>query len=387
MESVMARFRQNIDGDSDSCEAKNQLTRVRSPGSTIRLITLTWLSVILLGIGLAVPARAQYPLPGVDGFSNDYPWFNEVPRYSGVESFQYFLAYHPQIARMLSRNPRLLYDSEWRSEQPALEQYLDNHPYVWRGLNGPNWAEGPVETQWGDYDDEHQWRDAYWWHRNDPNEFYDTHRQWASLDARWLNQDGAYDNQHQWHYGEWWYNQNPSWVSANHPQWLQEHRNWSSASEQQKYRRSENLGPGGPNSEQQASIDRRSVQQQQLNQQYQRNAEQQQKTQQEDRRKANAQYEVNAERPQSIQDENQGQGHENQENKGLSRQQGRDGHDQNQQHATEEQARADAHAHQTMQPDQRQESQSRQEHAQAMHQEHPDGQEKQNDSNGGKGQH
>jgi hypothetical protein len=175
-------------------------------------------------------------MPQVSGFSNDYPWFNDVAQYQGDQSFRWFLANHPNIAQALSRNPGLLYNARWRSRVPALQQYLANHPYEWQALNGQDWANGPAETQWGDYDNQHQWRDAYWWHQNNPNRFYDNHQEWASLDSRWLDEDGAYDQQRRWHYGEWWYNQNANWVTANHPNWLNEHRNWEGEAEQQNYR-------------------------------------------------------------------------------------------------------------------------------------------------------
>ncbi len=173
--------------------------------------------------------------PAVPGFSNNYPWFNDVPQYQGDQSFRYFMAYHPQIARALSRDPGLLYNAGWRSQYPALEQYLANHPYAWQALNGEYWSNGPAETQWGDYDNG-QWRDAYWWHQNNPAWFYDHHVNWASLDSRWLSQDGAYDDQRQWHYGEWWYNQNPGWVKTNHPTWLTRNQRWEEPSVQQRYR-------------------------------------------------------------------------------------------------------------------------------------------------------
>ncbi len=210
--------------------------------SRFRASRLAWLGATLLALAMAAPVSAQVQVtvqfgrPQARGFSNNYPWFNDVPQYRGNESFQYFLAYHPDIAQALAVNPGLLYDAAWRSEYPDLEQYLNTHPYEWQALNNANWATGPAETQWGYYDNQHQWRDAYWWHENDANWFYDNHQDWASLDSRWLIQDGAYDQQNQWHYGEWWYNQNPTWVTSNHPAWLSQHQNWASASEQHSYR-------------------------------------------------------------------------------------------------------------------------------------------------------
>ena len=157
----------------------------------------------------------------------------------------------------------LLYNAGWRSQFPALGQYLVNHPDEWQALNGEYWSNGPAETELGDYDDQHQWRDAYWWHQNDPARFYDNHMSWAALDSRWLDEDGAYDQQRQWHYGEWWYNQNPTWVTTNHPNWLRQHHSWERPGEQQTYR------------QQHAMIEQN---------QQQRNLHQQQATQQQNQR-------------------------------------------------------------------------------------------------------
>jgi hypothetical protein len=67
------------------------------PSRTIRW--LTWLGAILFALAIAVPASMQFSMPQVAGFSKQLAWFNEVPQYEGNESFQYFLPYHPNIAR------------------------------------------------------------------------------------------------------------------------------------------------------------------------------------------------------------------------------------------------------------------------------------------------
>lgn len=205
--------------------------------SRVNIKSLAWGGAILLAVAISAPASAQFSIPQVPGFSSNYPWFNQAPESQGNQSFQWFLANHPNIASALARNPGLLYNADWRSETPALRQYLVRHPYEWQRLNDQDWAEGPPQTRWGDYDDRHQWRDAYWWHRNHPSSFYDNHQDWASLDSRWLDEDGAYDNQRRWHYGEWWYNHDRGWVTSRHPNWLREHRSWEEPDEQQNYRR------------------------------------------------------------------------------------------------------------------------------------------------------
>jgi hypothetical protein len=225
------------------------------PNLTVRAIC----AAMAFAVAIAAPALAQVTVvsggPQVPGFSNNYPWFNDVPQYQGNQSFRWFLANHPNIAEALAQRPGLLYNAGWRSQFPALEQYLANHPYEWQALNGEYWSAGPAETQWGAYDNG-QWRDAYWWHQNNPGWFYDNHASWASLDSRWLGEDGAYGPQHQWHYGEWWYNRNPRWVAANHPGWLRAHQNWAKPAVQQRYRQQHAMAePNQRNNRQQPAID------------------------------------------------------------------------------------------------------------------------------------
>jgi len=354
---------------------------------------LAWIGAMIVALAVAVPAFAYSDMPEVSGFSNYYPWFNEVPQDRGQQSFQYFLAYHPYIAAALSHNPGLLYDEGWRSEQPALEQYLDNHPYVWQELNGPDWAEGPAETQWGYYDDEHQWRDAYWWHLNRPDWFYDNHQQWASLDSRWYAQDGAYDNQHRWHYGEWWYNQNPDWVTSNHPAWLQQHHNWENASEQQKYRQQQGIHqPGEPENQQQAAIDRRENQTQELNQQRQANVEQQhqaniqqEQASQQNRRDLNEQHQANLQQQAMREDTQQNQRRANQEQNVENRQQEKAHQQQGQQHVMEQQ-QANAHEQRSMHQENEQQHMNR-EQAPDAHQERQQAQPQHNDHGSDHNQH
>ncbi|HVB55166.1 MAG TPA: hypothetical protein VNE63_01870 [Candidatus Acidoferrales bacterium] len=243
--------------------------------------SMVWLGGLLFALAVAAPAPAQVTIqiggPQVPGFSNYYPWFNDVPQYQGDQTFRWFLAYHPNIARALSRNPGLLYNASWRSQFPALEQYLANHPYVWQALNNQYWSTGPAETQWGDYDDQHQWRDAYWWHHNNPDWFYSNHSDWVSLNPRWRDQDGAYDQQHRWHYGQWWYQQDPNWVKTHHPNWLQQHRNWTNqAAQRQDQQRQATREQQQRNAQQQQAV----RQQNQQNQRQPKAGEQHQRPQQ-----------------------------------------------------------------------------------------------------------
>ena len=94
------------------------------------------------------------------------------------------------------------------------------HQIMWFYQNHPEWA--AMDSSWlnedGDYDNDNNWHNAYWWHQNNPDFFYANHPNWISWHPNWRNEDGAYDGQHNWHYGQWWYNQNPNWVSSQSSQ-------------------------------------------------------------------------------------------------------------------------------------------------------------------------
>ncbi len=319
-------------------------------------------ATMAFALATAAPARAQDTIqlggPEVPGFSNSYPWFNDIPQYQRDQSFRYFLAYHPNIAQALSRNPSLLYDADWRSQEPALEEYLASHPYEWQALNGAYWSEGPAETQWGDYDNG-QWRDAYWWHQNNPDWFYNNHTDWASLDSRWLVQDGAYDQQNQWHYGEWWYNQNASWVTSNRPNWIRQHQNWQTPAVQRNYRQQHAMvqqnqrgiqpqpaaiqqqSQQRSTEQRQANLEQRqTTRQQQLNRQHteqqqqasreqlqaahQENQQAAQQQREQQQRRANEQQQANVQQERSMRQDNQRQRQMNRQENQQAQQAGRE---------------------------------------------------------------
>ena len=45
--------------------------------------------------------------------------------------------------------------------------------------------------RFGEYDNEHQWHNAYWWHQNYPDWFWAHHPDWASVNPQWRDEDGA----------------------------------------------------------------------------------------------------------------------------------------------------------------------------------------------------
>jgi len=272
--------------------------------------SIMWFGAVLFALAIAAPAAAQVTIqfggPQVPGFSNYYPWFNDVPQYRGDQTFRWFLANHPNIARELARNPGLLYNANWRRQHPQLQQYLANHPYVWQALNNEYWCTGPADTQWGDYDDQHQWRDAYWWHQNNPDWFYNNHEDWVSLNPRWRDHDGDYDQQHVWHYGQWWYRQDPNWVRTRHSDWLRRHQNWTNEATQQQKQQPQAVREQQQRNFQQQQAERQQIQQNQQNQQHQAVREQKQKPQQATTRQEHQQQ------PQGQQQQNKQHGNERQ---------------------------------------------------------------------------
>lgn len=86
-----------------------------SRSRTTQIKSIVWLGAALFTLVIADPASAQVTIqigtPQVPGFSNYYPWFNDVPQYQGDQTFRWFLANHPNVARELARNPGLLYNA------------------------------------------------------------------------------------------------------------------------------------------------------------------------------------------------------------------------------------------------------------------------------------
>ncbi|MGA2409180.1 MAG: hypothetical protein ABSG46_02185 [Candidatus Binataceae bacterium] len=76
----------------------------------MRRIT-AFVSTILVGAGLALPAMAQTNLGEIGTFEN-------------------FLNAHPNTASELQQNPSLINNPNWMSHHQGLEEYMSEHPYV-----------------------------------------------------------------------------------------------------------------------------------------------------------------------------------------------------------------------------------------------------------------
>ena len=187
----------------------------------------------LLVLAVVAPALAQIQIT-IPGFRSDFPWFTNVPQ---AQTFEQFLANHPDEARELSQNPGLLYDPSWRAQHRQLQYFLQTHPDVWEGLK----AQGAdiYDTRFRQFLANHPEVAADL--RDDPELLYDPEyrnnhpalaqflaahpRVWANLNAQHAagpapGEFGAYDNQHRWHDANWWHQNNPDWFWERHPESL-----------------------------------------------------------------------------------------------------------------------------------------------------------------------
>lgn len=119
-------------------------------------------------------------------------------------------------AHWLRRNPGLRQHPQWldnptyRKNHPLIIKWLEQHPYVLR--------ESREEGMW---DPDGRWRDSFWWHQNDPDEFWENHPEWAERHQDWRGaNDGDWDDQHNWRARNWWIEHHRDWVEDHHPGWL-----------------------------------------------------------------------------------------------------------------------------------------------------------------------
>ena len=113
-------------------------------------------------------------------------------------------------------------------------------------MAAPAMAQYPGGRHFGAYDDGHVWRDAQWWHSNNPEWMYSHHPEWVVERRDWW----WYDHQHHpdwfwapfwesyplWTWGApyegvyhdywWWHRYHPDWMYANHPEWAGPYGGW-----------------------------------------------------------------------------------------------------------------------------------------------------------------
>ncbi len=86
-----------------------------------------------------------------------------------------------------------------------------------------------AQAEEGEYDNQHQWHDADWWHKKHPNWSNKHHPEWAKHHPEWRN-DGDFDDQHHWHDRDWWVQNRGDWVREHHPDWWESRGRGASSS-------------------------------------------------------------------------------------------------------------------------------------------------------------
>jgi hypothetical protein len=113
-------------------------------------------------------------------------------------------------------------------------------------MAGPAMAQYPGGRPFGAYDNGHVWRDAGWWHTNNPQWMYSYHPEWAVERRDWWQYDHQYHPDWFWapfwglyplwswgapyqgvyHDYWWWHQYHPDWMYANHPEWAEPYGGW-----------------------------------------------------------------------------------------------------------------------------------------------------------------
>ncbi len=103
------------------------------------------------------------------------------------EKMNKYLNEHPKMAAKVRADPSLLYDKKFRRAHPELQQYMQDHPQVYKRMD---------ERGLGAYDSGHTWRDASWWHEHDPGWINKNHPEWAASHPEWAANHQEWTNNH-----------------------------------------------------------------------------------------------------------------------------------------------------------------------------------------------
>ena len=117
--------------------------------------TVMW--VAILCAALATSAMAQTPDPAAEA------------------QFQQILRTQPE----LRANPSLFANQTWLGQHPGIAEFLTLHPLVHEQ------AARMAHGEYGAFDQNHQWRDANWWHQQNPNWVAQNHPEWGKNHPEW----------------------------------------------------------------------------------------------------------------------------------------------------------------------------------------------------------
>ena len=101
------------------------------------------------------------------------------------ERLNRYLNEHPGVGAEVRANPQLLYSERFRNQHPELKAYMQDHPEIYSKINSTIPHPGERGHREGDYDRDHQWRDADWWHQHDPDWANKNHPEWAEHHPEW----------------------------------------------------------------------------------------------------------------------------------------------------------------------------------------------------------
>jgi hypothetical protein len=177
--------------------------------------TILSVAVVLFAMAMPSISAAQYP----------------------DQNLNKFLDKHQNIKSYLVRNPNLIYDKQFRHQHPALQEWTQQHPNVWKKL--PNYS------RWGDYDESNQWHEHDWWHEHHPDWMYAHHPEWAESHPEWKD-DGDFDDHHEWRDRQWWNDHHPDWVQKHHPNWYKHEAHAEAKEEQREEKMHEHYGNPNP---------------------------------------------------------------------------------------------------------------------------------------------
>ena len=77
--------------------------------------------------GVVISAAAQSPTAAP--WPSSATWDNDINR-TELNNFDRYLDDHPEVARELRNNPRLIDNPNWLAQHPSTQQFLNNHPGV-----------------------------------------------------------------------------------------------------------------------------------------------------------------------------------------------------------------------------------------------------------------
>jgi len=94
------------------------------------LIALLFLAGMLTSAVAQSPTAAPWP--------SSTTWDNDINR-TELNNFDRYLDDHPEVARELRNNPRLIDNPNWLAQHPSTQQFLNSHPGVRQQLaENPN---------------------------------------------------------------------------------------------------------------------------------------------------------------------------------------------------------------------------------------------------------